>query len=347
MNNRIAFLDGLRGVAILLVVLFHAYSRYPDIVPYKDNYKYFPLFEYGFLGVQLFFILSGFVILMTLERSKNFFSFMYKRWIRLFPAMLIATILIFSSAFLFYERPAGMPNLYSVLPGLLFIEPSLLDKIMGGGKILPLEGAFWCLYIEMKFYIVFGISYFILGKKKAVIFLILLFLYSMIGVFYPIKLKDIGLHFGRFASGCLAYFYYTNNNIKNLMSSIILATLNVYVMFKVFNYDKVYLLMAFIILSLFYIPIYFKNSHAFFANRFFLFLGFISYPLYLIHENMMIASIIKLNKFFPSFPYFALPFIPIFVLCFISYILAKKMEPLTRDFIKNLLDNTYKKIKKI
>ena len=131
------------------------------------------------------------------------------------------------------------------------------------------------------------------------------------------------------------------------MSSIILAALNVYVMFKVFNYDEVYLLMAFIILSLFYIPIYFKNSHAFFANRFFLFLGFISYPLYLIHENMMIASIIKLNKFFPSFPYFALPFIPIFVLCFISYILAKKMEPLTRDFIKNLLDNTYKKIKKI
>lgn len=194
MNNRIAFLDGLRGIAILLVVLFHAYSRYPDIVPYKDSYKYFPLFEYGFLGVQLFFLLSGFVILMTLERSKNFFSFMYKRWIRLFPAMLIATILIFSTAFLFYERPGGMPNLYSVLPGLLFIEPSLLDKIMGGGKILPLEGAFWSLYIEMKFYIVFGISYFILGKKKAVIFLILLFLYSMIGVFYPIKLKDIGLH---------------------------------------------------------------------------------------------------------------------------------------------------------
>lgn len=170
MNNRIAFLDGLRGIAILLVVLFHAYSRYPDIVPYKDSYKYFPLFEYGFLGVQLFFLLSGFVILMTLERSKNFFSFMYKRWIRLFPAMLIATILIFSTAFLFYERPGGMPNLYSVLPGLLFIEPSLLDKIVGGGKILPLEGAFWSLYIEMMFYIIFGISYFILGKKKAVIF---------------------------------------------------------------------------------------------------------------------------------------------------------------------------------
>ena len=169
----------------------------------------------------------------------------------------------------------------------------------------------------------------------------------MIGVFYPIKLKYIGLYFGWFASGCLAYFYYTNNNIKNLILSIILAALNVYVMFKVFNYDKVYLLMAFIILSLFYIPIYFKNSHAFFANRFFLFLGFISYPLYLIHENMMIASIIKLNKLFPYFPYFVLPFIPIIVLCFISYIIAKKMEPLTRDLIKNLLDNSHKKMKNL
>lgn len=65
--QRIKFLDGLRGSAILLVVFYHAYARYPDVVPYLTNtYREFPLFKYGYWGVQLFFLISGFVILMSI-----------------------------------------------------------------------------------------------------------------------------------------------------------------------------------------------------------------------------------------------------------------------------------------
>ncbi len=93
--NRINFLDGFRGLAILLVLLFHAYARWSSVVPYGDEFSMFPVFSYGYLGVNLFFLISGFVILMTLEKSKDFFQFLRKRWHRLFPAMLISTIFIF------------------------------------------------------------------------------------------------------------------------------------------------------------------------------------------------------------------------------------------------------------
>ena len=53
--NRIQFLDGLRGIAILLVICFHSYTRWPKFVPYGHQFSDFYLFKYGYLGVQLFF----------------------------------------------------------------------------------------------------------------------------------------------------------------------------------------------------------------------------------------------------------------------------------------------------
>jgi len=63
---RIGYLDAIRGIAIWLVVLYHAYARYEHF-PYAFKYASFPLFKYGYLGVELFFLISGFVILMTLD----------------------------------------------------------------------------------------------------------------------------------------------------------------------------------------------------------------------------------------------------------------------------------------
>mgnify|MGYP003609638691 FL=1 len=130
MNNRIQYLDGLRGVAIILVVLFHAFARWPNLTPYGDEYAGFFITQYGWVGVELFFIISGFVIFMTLEKSSNIMVFMYKRWLRLFPAMLIASVFIYITAPFFYERPAGQPTWLSLIPGLTFINPSIFKLIL-------------------------------------------------------------------------------------------------------------------------------------------------------------------------------------------------------------------------
>ena len=114
-----------------MVLGFHAYSRYPNIVPYGNQYMDIPIFKNGWLGVQLFFLISGFVIFMSLDRCQSSKQFLYKRWTRLFPAMLIATVLIFITSSFFYERPAGPPELVNLIPGLTFIEPSWWGKLLG------------------------------------------------------------------------------------------------------------------------------------------------------------------------------------------------------------------------
>jgi peptidoglycan/LPS O-acetylase OafA/YrhL len=70
-NNRIAYLDGLRAIAILSVVLFHYYYTFPKNVQvnYGTNIGNFFLIKHGALGVMLFFSISGFVITLTLHNS--------------------------------------------------------------------------------------------------------------------------------------------------------------------------------------------------------------------------------------------------------------------------------------
>ena len=98
MKSRIAVLDGFRALAILSVMFFHYFSRWTpplnsiSIYPYKNSYNFF---QYGYLGVQFFFIISGFVIFFTLERTNYLVAFWKKRVIRLVPSIVCASIITF------------------------------------------------------------------------------------------------------------------------------------------------------------------------------------------------------------------------------------------------------------
>ena len=343
--QRIKYLDGLRGIAILLVILYHAYGvdGYENAFHYNHKFSAFPIFKYGFLGVELFFLISGFVILMTLEKSKNFINFIYKRWIRLFPAMLIATILSYTTVSIFYERPLGHPNICSVIPGLVFIEPTLLGKLFNY-EFIKLEGSFWSLYVEMLFYIIFGLGYFIFKRRNALLFLFFLYIYAIIGLYYPLKASNLFIHFGWFTSGCLAYLYTTENrNRKYLLISIIIFAISLYSTYVFYSNTEQtfpiieYLIFAILIIFLFFIPILFEKSRSIIGNRLFLFIGFISYPLYLIHENLLVSGITKLQKY-TIIPEFLLPIFPILLLILIAYVITKKIEPFTKKLIVTIFD---------
>lgn len=337
--QRIKYLDGLRGIAILLVILYHALGveGYENAFHYNHKYNEFPLFKYGFLGVELFFLISGFVILMTLEKSKNFINFIYKRWIRLFPAMFIATILSYTTVSIFYERPFGHPNIYSIIPGLIFIDPILLGKLFNY-EFIKLVGSFWSLYVEMMFYIIFGLSFFLFKRNKALIILFSLYIYAVIGLYYPLKFSNLFVYYGWFTSGCLAYLYITGKNKKYLLLSIITFFISLYFTYILYsNTEQIFPIMEYsifgiLITFLFFIPIIFEKSRSFIGNRLFLFIGFISYPLYLIHENFMISMITKL-QIYNIMPEFLLPVVPILLLIAISYLITKKIEP----FIKKII----------
>src|SRR2546430_2652712 len=90
---RFAELDLLRGVAALWVVLFHYTTQYSRLyVPDRRDLLGFE-FPDGTLGVYLFFMISGFVIFMTLHRSERPLDFVVSRFARLYPAYWAGIVL--------------------------------------------------------------------------------------------------------------------------------------------------------------------------------------------------------------------------------------------------------------
>ncbi|WAH61698.1 acyltransferase family protein (plasmid) [Pseudomonas silvicola] len=67
----------MRGLAILMVIGYHAYMHVgQNCLPYVNLTQHIPVFSFGWLGVELFFMISGFVIFMTLDKSESYISFL-------------------------------------------------------------------------------------------------------------------------------------------------------------------------------------------------------------------------------------------------------------------------------
>ena len=88
---------------------------------------------------------------MSLERSEKFFNFLYKRWLRIFPAMLAVSLLCYIFKDFFPYRPEGVPNLIDLIPGLTFLHAegyNLIFKLLNIDVIIKnLDGVFWSLYV--------------------------------------------------------------------------------------------------------------------------------------------------------------------------------------------------------
>lgn len=146
---RLAALDGLRLVAALAVLAFH----YAGIaLPYwgPPSYVEFPglneLARYGYLGVNVFFAISGFVILMT-AYDRGIESFSASRVARLFPAYW-AVVLLTAVLQQFWTEGRN-PSLSDVLVNLTMTQEAY--------DVVNVQGAFWTLWIELKFYLLIAV----------------------------------------------------------------------------------------------------------------------------------------------------------------------------------------------
>lgn len=334
--NRIRYLDGHRGIAILLVIGFHAYVRWPEITPYGDQFSEFPVFQFGYLGVQLFFLISGFVILLTLEKCSSMSDFLVRRWLRLFPAMLICSLLIYFTAGIFSERPTGNPEPRDLIAGLSLIEPYIWLKTTGM-DLRNLEGAFWSLYVEFKFYIIAAFFYFTIGSKRlvfGVFFCFLLWwtlhmsdsLHSSKGVSAIYSISNILSfeYFGWFSSGAAYYLYVKTNQSRWFYFGLVVAFIS---SVATSDFQFSIFIAAFLISLFFSLSIINTKLQSVISNKLLLYFGFISYPLYLLHENMMISITVQLTPFVTHVPPYLYPLLAIGFISVLSFFVSKYIEP--------------------
>lgn len=153
-TRRIPELDGLRGLAILLVLIYH-WAAFRTV---RHSFAYYLLAPRGLMwsGVDLFFVLSGFLIggiLLDSKSSPTYYSTFYLRRIyRIFPlyylviSLLVVGSLFFPWSFLFANR---MP----IWPFLFFVQ-----NIFGITRAAPLVGVTWSLAVEEQFYLLLPLA---------------------------------------------------------------------------------------------------------------------------------------------------------------------------------------------
>lgn len=341
-QHRLPHLDGLRGLAIAAVVLYHCYSRWPDIPRF-----YTSAFDRGYLGVQLFFLLSGFLIFLSLETSRSLGNFLFRRWLRLFPAMLAVTCLVYVTTMYLYNRVEALPGYLDPLPGLLFIEPHWLRDILHLKVTGPLEGDFWTLFTEVKFYVIFGLAFFLIGRR-AVHLLALLGIFG--AVVYLLRSQGMLLgpsgidralgavcdeincrFYGWFAAGAYFYLFFETRKRGYLVASALCAAVGVVANASLGDPLDVAIVAS--VYAIFAAPFFWAPLGSLFSSRVMVFLGFISYPLYLVHENASWALIRRLGDACPAIPARLVPVLPILLVGFVAWLIAAYIEPLGRQMI--------------
>ncbi len=141
-QNRLVQIDGLRGIAAVLVLLFHATTRYDLEYIHRDALPF--SVPWGSLGVHLFFAISGFVILMTLRRTVVPGDFVMSRVSRLYPTCWVA-VLLSAAIVLLAGLPGHQPSAGEVAADLL-----MFHGLFGVDHV---DGAYWSLEVELIFYV--------------------------------------------------------------------------------------------------------------------------------------------------------------------------------------------------
>jgi peptidoglycan/LPS O-acetylase OafA/YrhL len=139
-QNRLLQLDVLRGIAALLVLLFHYTARFDEL--YRHSPPIVP-FYLGQRGVDLFFVISGFVVFMTIEKTRRGMDFVVSRFSRLFPAYWTAVAITFATV-----KVAGLPG-REVTIGVALANLSMLSAYF---RIPFVDSVYWTLSLELSFY---------------------------------------------------------------------------------------------------------------------------------------------------------------------------------------------------
>ena len=220
-------IDIIKAISLISVIIYHLYE-------YKGTY----------IGVVLFFVISGYLITEVLyERDDSYFKFIKRRYIKIFPPLIAVLTLSYLAFYYFYgfiniklifnslSSLFGLSNIYQIYSGMSYFERS--------GDLFPLLHT-WSLSIEIQFYVIFPFLIYLFKKMKlnvkfiAAIIIILSLISGSIMIYKEYMNYDISaIYYGtdtRIFSiliGSAFYFLFKNKKLNpkraNILSYVFLG----------------------------------------------------------------------------------------------------------------------------
>jgi peptidoglycan/LPS O-acetylase OafA/YrhL len=267
MHNRT--LDFLRGIAVIGVVLFHIWP---------EN------FESGYLGVDLFFVLSGYLIAQNLTKNNNGISFFKNRFIRLGPLYFFTIFLILTSGLILginlVEKNDGICSILAI-SNICYYQKNEYFNLFKQNDPL---GHLWSISLEIQFYI---ISYLLMKYSKKL--LIPIASISIIISTYKYNNEthnyyDLSTRLWEYLAGSILYIYAKKNlNIKYLSYRNLVSILIFIIYILIFTMaikQNIFISFGFIAFTVLIISIFNINQ---LKCRLIEEISYISYASYLVH----------------------------------------------------------------
>lgn len=320
-NTRLIELDGLRGVAAVMVVIYHYFFRYDEIYGHVG----LPVdwAQWGSWGVQIFFIISGFVIYWSLNKLDNSIDFVVSRFARLYPVYWFSVFFTFFVVFLF---------------GLLGREVSISDALLNLLMVHEylgvshVDGVYWTLTVEVTFYFWIFLICFLGQKDNAEVWLVISLVvfaieFLSVGEIPYLSRLMISDYIAYFISGiCLYKLLHREYVIRSLSILFLCLIICGYV------YGFVWFLVFCSIFCLFWLSI--SGRVSIFRTPVLIYLGGISYPLYLLHQN--IGYVVINGAYGYGIPSLGGVFLAIIVSLALAHFVSRCIERPSAKFIKRI-----------
>jgi len=198
---KLDFIDSLRGVAILMVILVHTSQGVEGLSNFSQG-----IADYGQMGVQLFFVLSAFTLCLSLDKNhdkKEPITFFYlRRFFRIAPMYYSGIVFYYIINYLREKNVGEIYTLENIISNLLFyhgyFQPANNYLVPGG----------WSIGTEIGFYALFPIIFFVFKKIRKNYLLLTLAPFIFLAASYLINLIITGNGFVK--NGSFLYFHLIN-----------------------------------------------------------------------------------------------------------------------------------------
>lgn len=274
-KNRFLELDVFRALMCLQVMLYHYTNHYGYLYHHPEDFDLY--FTVHNTGVRTFLILSGYVTMLTFVRKGTLSSFWVTRVIRLYPAYWIGLTLTATTVAIF-GLPGREANIFETTVNYTMLQRFFLIK--------DVDGAYWALAAILLFYFVLSLIK-SLKKLDKVEYIVLFWLISAVIIdYYPVPYKHLlstGFlvdYANLFVAGIV--FFKLHSDRKNIYLHIVIFMTLIVRYITADNLNEILVDLTFVIL--FYLFIY--NKLKFIVNKPLLFIGSISYMVYLLHQNI-------------------------------------------------------------